>query len=468
MPMIPVSAPPLPPLRLPRVAEIRSPHALAPLPEVLESPPPPPTIAPTTSRARPRAIALAGLAVALAVVSTISSTTITSGAALVPAVVSGLAEAPTVRYEPQAGRSLIFVNNPEQLRAEDLADARHGAHAIYRDRIGEGAHRAFFEHLNVSGRTIGYGVSLTNPGSTPLEVRVGGQGFEASMRGGEPLRAVLRGEGAQAGTRTLAPGERMYLMRRDQAVRNLAFFSGAVDFEVRGGEAVVEAFAHEGTGEVPRTLGYLGYVQRTEVDGTRESRMYKGHSPTGEVLARDVDFTLDDSVSNGTLPVWHETYDLDARAYRPPSLSEGGWFTHIGPRYQERAVTRDMAVFDMPGWGRVDATEPTDGTSQYPNLGNWGIVYTVEGKVANHGTCPRRVTLNLIANPRHGASFAWRNTDQPWAAGTLTRGERMVCDSFVVAPGQTRPYRASFVLGGPSGGNLRQFFTVSDVSEPAS
>lgn len=429
------------------------------------APPSPEAGAPAEEPRRSSASGLAFTAASLSMLAALGalpSSGVSTGASLVPPPAAYSEMAPTVSYAPRGGPVLLYGNNPEQITAADLADARFGGHTLYRESLDPGRYRSFFEHLNRTPHWLGFGVRLYNPGREPVEVRLGGQGFVASHRGGEPFRQALADTDVEV--RSLPPGGTLYVQRHDDAIAPLRFFSGVADFEVRGGRVIMDHLAYTDLGRVPGSLDYVGYVQRREPDGTREARMYKGLSPHSEVGASGVDFTLDDTTGNGTLPVRYRTYDLERGEYREPETFTRGWTTHIGPGQGDQAVTRDMLRFETPRWGTIDPLRPSDGVGEYPNLGNWGATHTFEGKVTNRGTKARVVSLDFLANPHHGANFAWQFGQGPWQSASLGKGERFTYGAVLVPPGQSRPYRVSVVLGGPSGGALRQFVTVGDAA----
>jgi len=65
---------------------------------------------------------------------------------------------PTIVYTLGGARTLLFLNNPEQVISVDLGDATLGDTTLYRV-TATGACRSFFEHVNRTGRTIGFGPS---------------------------------------------------------------------------------------------------------------------------------------------------------------------------------------------------------------------------------------------------------------------------------------------------------------------
>lgn len=370
---------------------------------------------------------------------------------------------PEVRYAPEGDVVMLYGNNPEQITPRDLADRSRGGYALYSEGVGPGRYRNFFEHLNRTEAPVGFSVRVSNPGPTPIEIVVEGTGIARGLDGARAFRDDFNREGP---TRTLrlAPREQADLLTVPAMAEPNVFFSGVVDFSVRGGTARVDDLAWTDARDIAPNPRYLGYVQRVEPDGTREARMYKGLSPHAAVTAPRVDYTFRDADSAGVLPVRHAVYDLEEQRYSDNTLDPQGWISNIGPAAEPRGVASDMLAFDMPGWGRVDAFAPTDGTGTYPNLGNWGAVYRLRGTLTNEGTRERRVRVNLRANARSGATVAFEGEDGKWRSRRIEPNELLTCREIRVPPGAAVDYTSAYVLGGPSGGALRQHLELLDTS----
>ncbi|NDD31619.1 MAG: hypothetical protein EB084_25495 [Proteobacteria bacterium] len=370
---------------------------------------------------------------------------------------------PEVRYRPAGDVTLLYENNPEQITTRDLADRSQGGLSLYSEVLRPGSYRNFFEHLNRTGGDIGFTARVSNPGTRPVEVVVGGSGVARGLDGADAFRDALTPTENPARTLQLPPGARADLLCVPHIAAAGAFFSGVVDFTVRGGEVKLDDLAFIDASNVTPDPRYMGYVRRVEPDGTREARMYKGNSPQAEVVAENVDYTFTDADRPGTLPARHATYDLDAQAYTESRIDGEGWISNIGPAADPRGIASDMLSFDTPGWGRIDALSPTDGTGTYPNLGNWGVLYRITGTLRNQGTSERQVEVHLRANERSGATVAYEGPDKRWASRRLRAGETMTCRTIRVPAGQSVRYTSAYVLGGPSGGDLRQCLTLEDV-----
>jgi len=372
------------------------------------------------------------------------------------------ATVPTVSYTKGGDRSLIFVNNPEQIYSGDLGDANLGDKSIYRDTLAPGKYRNFFEHVNRSGSTIGFGIQLYNPNSSPVTVTVNGSGYEASVFGGRPFEQMFSTYSSTGTSYTVPAGGSQWIMRKDNSVTNGSFFSGVIDFTISGGQVIMNNTAYRNFSALDGSTTYMGYVQRIESDGTHEARVYKGMSPYSEVTAANVNFTISDSDAQGVLAVQYPNYNVSTGTYGNSSVRSDGWVSSISPVNNQNAITNDMLSFSMPGWGTVDALRPSDGEGKYGNLANWGVVYTVKGSVTNNGTRARTVSANYKGNPSSNAFIAYRGSDNTWRSTQVAPGSNIQYYTFSVPAKTTVAYEAKFVIGGPSGGNIVQSISLNN------
>lgn len=368
-----------------------------------------------------------------------------------------------IAYVKGGGRSLIFVNNPEQIFPGDLGDGNYGDKTIMRTTGVTGAYRDYFEHLNRTGFTIGHGVQLYNPNATSVTVRINGSGYEASVNGGLPFKQMFSNY-SSTGTSYIVPaGGSRWLMRNDNSVANNSFFSGVIDFVVSGGPVTINNIAYRSFASLDGSTAYMGYIQRVEPDGTHEARVYKGTSGYTEVTAGSLDFSISDGDGAGVLPVRYPNYNLTAGGYGSPVTRTGGWVSHIPPSNNANAITNDMLAFNMPGWGPlIDPVVKSDGEGKYPNLGNWGVVYVTSGTVTNNGSRTRSLSINLKANPTSSARIAYRGGDGIWRDLTIAAGANVQHYTFSVPAGGMTTFQSRFVLGGPSGANLTQSISLNN------
>jgi hypothetical protein len=108
-----------------------------------------------------------------------------------------------------------------------------------------------------------------------------------------------------------------------------------------------------------------------------------------------------------------------------------------------------------------------DEKGRLPNIGNWGVVYTLKGKVTNNGNQTRCVSVNLqLTSPTEKAVIAWRDRGGIWHQKQLLAQGRIAYYEFSVPAGQAVPYEAKLVLGGPSSTNLLNRFSLAGKKQP--
>ncbi|HYO71789.1 MAG TPA: hypothetical protein VEU33_37500, partial [Archangium sp.] len=282
------------------------------------------------------------------------------------------ATVPEVRYTLGGSRGLLFVNNPEQLYTSDLGDSNYGNKIILSATATPGGWRNYFEHMNRSGFTLGYGIQIYNPNAFSVTVVVHGSGWITNSYGGAPWRQMFNSY-SQTGTSYTVPAQGvLWVMRKDASIPNGNFFSGVMDFTLSGGSVVVHNYAYRSFSALNGTAQYMGYVRRiSPYNNHDESLVYKGTSPHTEAIATNVNFTITDSDRN-ELAVSHPNYDLGTGGYTPSSVRQCGWYTNIGPAMNPYAITQDMISINTPGWGVISPVTRSDGTNNYPNFGNWG------------------------------------------------------------------------------------------------
>lgn len=376
------------------------------------------------------------------------------------AVPARAASVPTVQYSKGGTVKLIMVNNPEQLTRADLGDASAGDKAIMRVTGVTGKYRNWFEHTNKTGSTIGYGVMIYNPNTTAVTVVVHGSGYTADLYGGKPFAQMLGSYSSTGTSYSVAAGKLLWIMRKDESVANGSFFSGVIDFTVSGGGVTVDNIAYDTFTALDGSRTYMGYIQRIEPDGTHEARMYKGTSAYSEATAANVNFTISDS-DKGALAVSYPNYNLSTGSYGSAQV-RNYWYSNIAPAQNAEAVTNDMFSWDIPGFGTINPVTQSDGEGKYPNVGNWGIIYTVKGTVTNQGTYTRSLSVNLQAPPEGGSPIAYRGNDGVWRSTKINANSNVQYYTFSVPAGGSVNYEAKYVLGGPGAGSLKNTVSVNN------
>lgn len=367
---------------------------------------------------------------------------------------------PEMSYAPVPSRQNIGINNPEQITTADFADANGARLVIYRETLPVGEYRCWFSHVNKSGATIGYALHLTNNGTTAAQVRTRTRGFVSSILGGQAFRDMLTST-AQPTTTTLQPGQSLWMWQINSAATNNTFFNGAIEFDVLSGAIQFDTMAYRSASQLTGTRNYMGYITRVEPDGTRESRVYKGRGPISVVQTPRLEFAVRDSSPVGPMNVLVKQFSLSSMTYGRPQ-NQNFWFTNIGPAQNSGATTSDMVSWNMPGWGWINPLVQSDADGRYPNLGNWGIEYSVQGVFENRGTRARTFSLNLQAPAGGGSPIAYRGGDGVWRSLRIEPGQNVQYYSQTVQPFSQFRFDARYILGGPGAGSLRNTITLNN------
>jgi len=307
---------------------------------------------------------------------------------------------------------------------------------------------------------LGYGIVVTNTWHTDMTVRVTSRGFIDSEDGGQVFVQMFNPAPLNE-TYALSPGEVAWIFRNDRAASNLTIFQGGVDFETNAPVRVDNVCYADWMSVNPLELKYNGYVQRIDAFGPDDERLvYKGVAPVTAVTTLPLSFTLDDSMlPNSALPISYPFFDVRTGNYAAPKTHDG-WFSNISPASNPAAVTSDMVAVLMNGWGFVDPTLCCDGAGHYPNVGNWGYVYTVRGSFTNVGQKDQRVTLSMKSDGCPSPFAVQSGSGALWRAITIQPSKPQSYGSTLVPRGSTVQFTYRYVLTGPGCGGEYHWFTV--------
>lgn len=333
----------------------------------------------------------------------------------------------------------LYCNNPEELlNAGCLGDADLGNRYLLWAYVS-GPCQTWYEHLNATGSTIGYGVQLYNAGAFRVRVDVTNVGF--GLDATSPWLQFFGGSsgaGGAVGTFQLPPGGVLWLQRNDTAIPDGSIFNGAVRFSVWGGSVYAFWYAYRDFGHIDGTAAYIGWVTSTDPDGADEGRVYKGIAAGG---------------------TFFETARL---GYRVSELlaAPAVWDSH-----RCGDGSNDMQDFLVPTGGPSDPAPVTVscGDSPQANLGNWGVQYAYTLDVTNDTGVARTIHLQL-SQLSGGAAQSQVIVDTPvGAGGCLIGGDRPTWDfyDFVVASGQAAQVQWQVILGASSWGGLTNSVAVT-------
>lgn len=391
------------------------------------------------------------------------------------------AQAATLSYTI-GGRKMVYVNNPERLLSTDLAHSiisgTTQGPSLLTVSLAAGTYRDYFEHLNATGGSVAFGVYIHNPTSKKVVVVRRRKGFAAGdyQIGAKPFVQMF--SSTEAAQLTLDPAVTRggWIFRSDLVYGSAGsaldgqFLTGAFDFDitVEGGTDTDKVIVHHLVydparfSSLPGSYSYIGYVTRTRPSGDPEHRTYKGVSAGSEADA-SLSVTIGSATGPGALPVSYSRYGVvnsTTGEYGPVSTHTGTlWYTHDTPARDKTdsfVAAADMLAFDMPGHGVVHPLTKSSYGGQYPNLGNWGVLYRNRVTVSNNSGRTRTVAVHVgvyDSTDSDNAFVAVLGNDGRWT-GVTVRDGASVAYRTVAVPAGTSTFTTEAVLGAPSDGRL--------------
>jgi len=427
----------------------------------------------------------------------------------------------------------LHAANDARVAVDPTGDLLDMNQSIYTSTLQPGSYRDAFDHINgvymynnstPTNVPIGYGILLYNPGTSAVTLSLEGAGFYVPGRGmvrgfAKPLADVLNTEETTAPEMfTLQPGAKQWLLQEDAYVNSVyptqtpaaigsAIFSGAVDFTINGTVniyhlAYTSSTAVPEVNPAPTKLVYEGYVKRIE-NGLFKApacppqppvvppcydtaRQYKGMTQNiTAVTTSSVNYVMTSANVGQAIPVQYPIYTQQGNQYAPSTANitqRNGWYTNdspgqIGanPASTIKVVSNDIVPLVMPPPDNltIDALKPSDGRGLYPNVANWGIMYTVHGTFGNLSTDAPLAVKFTITNPNTTASvyiaYEAGTGKGKWQSLAIPHGTTQPIGTTIVPPstdtslGQAS-YSYSFFLGLPSGGPIVQSFTINTAS----
>ena len=197
------------------------------------------------------------------------------------------------------------------------------------------------------------------------------------------------------------------------------------------------------------------------------------------VAAHSVNFLTSDPGQGQTkiIPMRFPAYTKEGTTYVPGAVTQtsGGWYTNLTPGQAAGRSTpivptgSDMLPIVMPSSDArtIDPFTPSDGLNQYPNIANWGVVYTVSGVAANSSTVPLKLSIRITSPANALTLIAYKASSGRWLAANISRTS-IVVRTFTIPAGTDTSlgqvtYSFSFALGLPSSGPVFQSMEISEA-----
>ncbi|MEY2988369.1 MAG: hypothetical protein RJB13_1890 [Pseudomonadota bacterium] len=432
-----------------------------------------------------------------------------------------------ISYQSRAtgNRALIFSNNPEYLwntkdicdladESRNTDDAECGNTLFHIESLRNGNYRVWWEHRNMMPFIIQSALVFENKATAAAVIEVEGIHVETNSKknGGREFVALLNSGEAKPKVLKIEPGERVVLQDSDnRRIFPGHYFAGVSDLTVVSGTVSLSEVVFRR--HIARELRNSHYDQRDNF-GVRESLVYKGISPVSSVELTGAVFTIDDSTSNGLLPVAYkpaqvvsdsgycQTNQLPAcsgqaiaKSSEPSEFSS--WVTHIAPDPADSNPKRTFAIVDdlvsliLPAslencpsiwpmsleiaqrhclvmspylrWFLRDVQN-----WRLPNWGNWAVQYHHPVTVTNSGEIERLVKIVVTADGESPIAFRGTGVTEKWKQYFLTdrasnnSRKMLTLAQAVILPGSTVTLEAELILAGPAAGTLQHHIELSN------
>ena len=372
-----------------------------------------------------------------------------------PADVSGISlnsnaaytvAASTLDYQKRDGGTYIYCNNPERIEYDSVGDA------LMRNENLTGEVFMTYEHSSNTSAGFYLGYQVKNEGTTDVYVTITNVGYQTSgswygqyawydfyntsfeltdntWDNSEYLFYDYTPRVYQPTTYRLPAGKAFYVVggTTSDAYRNINVdgsanksiskgdcVNAAVKFIVTGGSVTGTMYCYNRTSQVSKNPAETGYRVDNNSLGQSYGLQYQGSADHHGVIDSYLQWTFNDEIGNGMLPVTYTNEYASASniastttpyaAYantKHSNIRKYDWSTHINPQDVNTAVGTDLVAFtcrDTSGTERVVDYLHVDGTGNPANFGNWMIEYQEHFSLINQGNKTRTVTLSYGDN----------------------------------------------------------------------
>ncbi len=348
-------------------------------------------------------------------------------------------------YQKREGGTYIYCNNPERIQSDAIGDA------LMRNDDLTGDVFVTYEHSSNTSSSFYLGYQVKNTGSSDVYITITNVGYQTSgswygqyawsdfyntsftlpssstYDNSNYLFYDYTPRVFQPITYRLPAGKYFYVVggtssdaynninvdgTANKAISRGNCANAAVKFTVTGGSVTGTMYCYSSTYQVQAEPAQTGYRTDYNSLGQNYGLQYQGSADHAGVIDCYFDWTFNDEIGGGMLPVnytnyyasnvssvttpyaaYNSTAHLQSRKYE--------WHTHINPQDVNTAVGTDMVAFncvDSNGIKRVIDTDHADGTGNFANIGNWMIEYQEHFTLVNQGNKARTITLHYGDN----------------------------------------------------------------------
>ncbi len=353
----------------------------------------------------------------------------------------------TVDYQKREGGTYIYCNNPEIIQSDAVGDA------LMRNENLTGEVFMTYEHSSYTSTSFYLGYQVKNTGDSDVFITVTNVGYQTSgswygqyawydfyntsftlpdpstYNNADYLFYDYTPRVFQPITYRLPAGKYMYVVggTTSDAYRNINVdgtankkisrgncVNAAVKFIVTGGSVTGTMYCYSRTSQVAANPAQTGYRVDNNYKGHSYGLQYQGSADHAGVIDCYLDWTFNDEIGSGMLPVSYTSYHASKDNVASMKTPYGAynntnntysrvyqWQTHINPQDVNTAVGSDMVSFkcvDSNGVQRVVDVEHADGTGNFGNFGNWMIEYQEHITLVNQGNKDRKLNFHFDDN----------------------------------------------------------------------
>ncbi len=350
-----------------------------------------------------------------------------------------------INYTKREGGTYVYCNNPELIHSDAIGDA------LMRNEDLTGDVFVTYEHSSYTNTQFYLGYQVKNNGNSDVYITITNVGYQttgswfgqyawydfyntsftlpdpSTYNNSNYLFYDYTPRVFQPITYRLPAGKYFYVVggTSSDAYNNINVdgsankklsrgncANAAVKFTVTGGSVDGTMYCYSSTSQVQREPAETGYRVDNNSKGHSYGLQYQGSGDHHGVIDCYFDWTFNDEIGGGMLPVSYTNYyDPNYSSIKTPYAAYNStahqhdrkyeWHTHINQQDIHSAVGTDMVSFscvDANGIKRVLDTDHADGTGNFGNFGNWMIEYQEHFTLVNQGSKERVITLHYGDN----------------------------------------------------------------------
>ena len=419
--------------------------------------------------------------------------------------------ATTINYTKREGGTYVYCNNPELIQSDAIGDA------LMRNEDLTGDVFVTYEHSSNTSTRFYLGYQVKNNGDSDVYITITNVGYQttgswygqyawydyyntsftlpdsSTYDNSDYLFYDYTPRVFQPITYRLPAGKYFYVVggTTSDAYNNINVdgsanqrlskgdcANAAVKFTVTGGTVDGTMYCYSSTSQVKKEPAQTGYRVDKNSKGASYGLQYQGSADHHGVIDCYFDWTFNDEIGSGMLPVnYTNYYDANNASITTPYAAYNDiaythnrqyeWITHINPQDIHNAVGKDMVSFtcvDTNGVTRVLDTAHADGTGNFGNFGNWMIEYQEHFTLVNQGGKDRVITLHYGDNGALALLARDSNTGEVLQADFPVGGDTVGINytyNITVPAHSIKQITISYVLMPMSAGTVSHMASIS-------